>query len=46
MNGMKITIIAIITLLILAISTAVIANIKPQMHKNFQLENIIFKRSK
>lgn len=46
MSGTKITIIAIISLLILAISTAVIANIKPQMHKSFQLENIIFKRSK
>lgn len=46
MSGMKITIIAIISLLILAISTAIIANIKPQMHKSFQLENIIFKRSK
>lgn len=46
MNGMKITIIAIITLIILAAVTAVIANIKPQMHKTFQLENIIFKRSK
>ncbi len=46
MNGMKIAIIAIITLIIVAAATAVIANIKPQMHKTFQLENIIFKRSK
>ena len=46
MNGMKIAIITIITLIIIAAATAVIANIKPQMHKTFQLENIIFKRSK
>ncbi len=46
MNGMKITVIAIITMVILAVSTAVIVNIKPQMHKTIQLENIIFKRSK
>ncbi len=46
MNGMKIAIIAIITLIIVAAATAVIANIKPQMHKTFRLENIIFKRSK
>ncbi len=46
MNGTKIALISVIVLVILALSTAVIANIKPKMHKTIMLENIIFKRSK
>lgn len=45
MNGTKIAIISIIILVILAISTTLIINIKPEMHKTIMLENIIFKRS-
>ncbi len=45
MSGIKITIIAILTLLVLAVSTVITANFKPKMHKTIQLENIIFKRS-
>ena len=46
MNGTKIAIISVIVLVILALSTTLIANIRPQMHKTSMLENIIYKRSK
>lgn len=46
MSITKITIITIVSLLILSIATALIINIKPQMHKTIMLENIIFVRSK
>lgn len=44
MDAKKIIIICMIMLIIIAISTAAIINMKPQMHKTFQLENLIFKR--
>lgn len=44
MDAKKITIICTVMLILIAITTAVIINMKPQMHKTFQLENLIFKR--
>ncbi len=46
MSITKITIISIVTILIICLATAVIINVKPQMHKTIRLENIIFIRSK
>ncbi len=46
MSITKITIISIVTLLIIGLATALIINIRPQMHKTIMLENIIFIRSK
>lgn len=46
MNITKITIVTIVSLLIIGIATALIINIKPQMHKTIMLENIIFIRNK
>ncbi len=46
MNVQKISIITLITLIIITAATALIINIRPQMHKSFMLENIIFVRSK
>lgn len=44
MDTKKITIICMVMLIVIAISTAAIINMKPQMHKTFQLESLIFKR--
>ncbi len=46
MNITKITVISIVTIFIISLATALIINIKPQMHKRIKLENIIFVRSK
>ncbi len=46
MNITKITIVTIVSLLVIGIATALIINIKPQMHKTIMLENIIFIRNK
>lgn len=46
MDVKKIIIISVIFMAFLAVSTVVIAQIKPQMHKSMQFEQIIFKRSK
>ena len=45
MDIKKIISISIIFIVLLAIATVVIAQVKPQMHKTFMFEQIIFKRS-
>ncbi len=46
MDIKKIVTISIIFLVLLAIATVVIAQLKPQMHKSFMLEQIIYKKAK
>lgn len=46
MNTTKIAIISIIAVILVGISTALIASVKPHMHKTVVLEQIIYKRSK
>ena len=46
MDIKKIVSISIIFLVLLVIATAVIAQVKPQMHKTIMLEQIIYKRAK
>lgn len=44
MDTKKIVTISLIAIVILAIATVVIAQIKPKMHKTIMLEQIIFKK--
>lgn len=46
MDVKKIIIVSAIFMIFLAVSTVVIAQIKPQMHKSFQFQQIIFKKAK
>ncbi len=46
MNITKIAIITVISLVLIGFCTAVVANIKPHMHKMIMLEQIIYKRAK
>ena len=46
MDIKKIVTISVIFIVLLAIATVVIAQIKPQMHKTILLEQIIYKRAK
>ena len=46
MDVKKIIIISVIFFVFLAIATVIVSQIKPQMHKSLQFEQIIFKRSK
>ena len=46
MDIKKIFLGAIIFIILLAVATAAISQIKPQMHKTFMFEQIIFKRAK
>lgn len=45
MNTKKIIMISLVCIVVMAIMTVVIAQIKPQMHKTIMFEQIIFKRS-
>lgn len=46
MDLKKILIITASTIIIIGLATVITTNIKPKMHKNIILENIIFIRSK
>ena len=46
MDIKKVFTISIIFILFLAVATVVITQLKPQMHKTFVLEQIIYKRVK
>ena len=46
MDVKKIIIISIVFIALLAVATVAIAVVKPQMHKSFQFQQIIFKRVK
>lgn len=46
MDTKKIITISIIFIVLLAAATATIAIVKPQMHKSFQFQQIIFKKVK
>ena len=45
MDIKKIVIISIVFIILLALATVIISQIKPQMHKTILFEQIIFKRS-
>lgn len=46
MDIKKVVTISVIFIVLLAIATVIIAQIKPQMHKTILLEQIIYKRAK
>ena len=46
MNIKKILTVSIIFIVLLAIATIAIGQLKPQMHKTFMFEQIIYKRAK